>query len=272
MSREGLTSRFLRRLVSTWRWRGQTRLRQLATLVCLRSEETFAPIGKLTFPFLRRHWPFYFGLYEQNNIAFLRRWLARGDVFFDVGANVGYFTAVASDLVDQTGCVHAFEPEPGHYARLMQLKALNPTYDITTNPAAMTDHDGEVELFLSHHAGWHSIRADFNEETRLGSTFVSAVKMDSYCRKVGLDHKGALRLVKIDVEGAEWEVIKGAASAIEYHWAEALLIETSSGPHFAQIYEFLTESGFSPLTIASDGSTHPISVPGIRQMDVLWIN
>src|SRR5262245_62804722 len=60
----------------------------------------------------------YFGAYERNEVDFLQRWLRCGDVVIDVGANVGYLSAVMAGIVEPEGKVYAFEPNPSMIVEL----------------------------------------------------------------------------------------------------------------------------------------------------------
>src|SRR5258705_3937434 len=66
-----------------------------------------------------------FAAYEPDEIAVLERYLKPGDVFVDVGANIGYLTAVGASLVGPTGPVHSFQPMPEYFQRLESLRAPN---------------------------------------------------------------------------------------------------------------------------------------------------
>lgn len=79
----------------------------------------------------------------------IRRHLHQGDIFFDVGAHFGYFSALGMERVGVTGEVHMFEPAPSCFPYLDRLKSLNPDYRCVVNKVGVGDKNGEMQLFLS---------------------------------------------------------------------------------------------------------------------------
>jgi FkbM family methyltransferase len=137
----------------------------------------------------------------------------RGDVVFDVGANLGYYTLLFSHLAGRRGRVHAFEPIPETLAALEAGLARERRFDnVTLNEWALSDRTGSLPFFVPgddhgqasmarHAAGsWsrpHEVRS---HECRVRT-------LDDYCRESG----AAPSFVKCDVEGAELLVLRGGA-------------------------------------------------------------
>ena len=90
------------------------------------------------------------GIWEPYETSLLLRLLQPGDVFVDVGANIGYFSVLAASLVGEQGAVFSFEPDPNNYRLLCANMALN-AFDgnSVTVEAALSDLAGEGRLFLS---------------------------------------------------------------------------------------------------------------------------
>ena len=244
----------LRGLPARWPYRGRTRLMFLLDPLLRGAEETPAAVGSIRFPFLAGddQLLMFYQLYEPTSVAFLRAWLRPGDVFLDVGANAGYLAAVAADCVIPTGRVHAFEPAPAHFARLERLAALNPGVAWKLNAIAVAERDGVVDLFIHHHSGWHTTVRGFrgDEATQCRVIQVPSRSLDSYAAEQGLTGTGAIRLIKIDVEGAEAQVIAGAAKLIRSGAVDALLVELTPlrdrerSRSLADALEFLRQAGF----------------------------
>jgi len=85
-------------------------------------------------PFLKA---MYFDWYECDVINFMKSTLKPGDTFIDIGANIGYITAIGASLVGKTGEVHSFEPAPPYFQRLKKLSKMNPDYKIIINQCAL---------------------------------------------------------------------------------------------------------------------------------------
>jgi FkbM family methyltransferase len=86
------------------------------------------------------------GCYQPEIIGAMERYLCPGDVFLDVGANVGFLTAWAAGLVAREGEVHSFEPVPKYFAKLQTVVAANPEYKLFVNQAACGDTEGTIEI------------------------------------------------------------------------------------------------------------------------------
>jgi FkbM family methyltransferase len=138
-------------------------------------------------------------------------YLKPGDCFFDVGAHVGLYSLIVSRVVGMRGCVVAFEPDPRNVQLLRKHVVRNGLSNVSIAQAAVWCSDGEV-LFLrggSSPTGKSSRRGAVIESgagTESGETIsIQAVSLDSYAAD-GYSPS----LVKVDVEGAECEVLKGA--------------------------------------------------------------
>ena len=90
---------------------------------------------------------YYYGDYDERREAdLITRVLAPGEIFWDVGANLGYFTLLAAASLKNTGQVVAFEPAQTAFSQLTANIALNPFTNIVTYPVAVTDREGETLL------------------------------------------------------------------------------------------------------------------------------
>lgn len=151
--------------------------------------------------------PEYFGSYAPLVTHTMRRFLKPGDVFFDVGANIGYLSAIATGLVGTRGQVHAFEPAPQHFARLRRLAELNPDRTIIANACAAGDADATRTIYIARAAGQSTLVSSYkNPAEVVGSEEIRVVRLDSYIEQARIDR---IALIKIDVEGYELPVLKG---------------------------------------------------------------
>jgi len=142
------------------------------------------------------------GSAEPSVQRFIAQELSSGDTFYDIGANVGFFTVIAARRVGPAGRVVAFEPVHSNAALLRRNLAANAFENAEIVEAAVGDRSGSVP-FLSRTA------VDGKVHPR-GDTQVRMVRLDD------LDLP-APDLVKIDAEGAEFDVLRGARALIERH-------------------------------------------------------
>lgn len=148
---------------------------------------------------------YYFGLWEPNLSAWLAGRLSPGDVFVDVGANVGYFALLAARCVGAGGGVVAVEAMPAIYEHLLRhVRANGLTNCRCVNEAAVgPGAPREATLFWGGAANIGSsgmiVRSD--EAVRVPARPLREILTDEECRRA--------RIVKIDVEGVEAEAVRG---------------------------------------------------------------
>ncbi len=157
-----------------------------------------------TTDFIQRY-VYYFGVWEPNLSAWLARRLVPGDTFIDVGANVGYFTLLASQAVGATGCVIAVEPEARIRELLERNLALNEVANVRVLSTAATDIERELVIEFG---GDHDMGTT-RTMTSDGSGARATVRGRPLYDLLSDRERSAVRLVKIDVEGGEFDVLHG---------------------------------------------------------------
>ena len=178
-----------------------------------------------------------------------KRIIRRGDLFIDVGANVGTYSLWAAALGAR---VIAVEPDSLALARLRDNVVLNSRFDIEVIPAALADHEGTV-----------GFTEGLDTVNRIGSgRVVKALTLD------GVLGQERARGVKIDVEGFEQVVLAGAQNAIAAHRIDILQLEwngmsrVSVGADRRPIADMLRGAGYSLMRPNASGSLTPCSVAG----------
>jgi FkbM family methyltransferase len=136
----------------------------------------------------------------------LSRVLREGDIFVDVGANVGYYTRFASDRVGSTGIVLAYEPNPTAFRLLrMNTEQLSNT---AIFQKALSDQKGEAIFYIRRHGEMSSLDADADARPIRVDVSTLDVELAAYPR---------VDFIKIDVEGFELEVLRGAIDTLSVH-------------------------------------------------------
>lgn len=168
------------------------------------------------------------GLIERPLRRTLLSVLRPGMTFFDVGANIGYFSLLAAQQVGSTGRVVAFEPVPRNLEFLRRNLTLNPALNIiTVVPAAVSESRGETTLHLGWHEGNASLLADARGTTT-DAISVPTLPLDAYLEEQGIERVDVL---KMDIEGAEIFALAGMAKGLEAGRYGHLLIEWHIGDH-----------------------------------------
>ncbi len=148
------------------------------------------------------------GIWEQQETRFLCAVLRPGDVFVDVGANIGYFSLLASRLVGESGAVLAFEPERDNYRLLEANCRLNDCANVRCFKAALGEENASGTLYLNElNRGDHSL---YPEQTGRTGQDISIVNGS---RLIGASHP-RVDCIKIDTQGAECDVLAGLRELI----------------------------------------------------------
>jgi len=143
----------------------------------------------------------YVGAYQPIITEILKKYLKSGDTFIDVGANIGFFTAIGAGLVGKQGQVHSFEPAPEHFYKLKNLAKNNSQYNIVANNFALGDEEKISKIY-----GDTFIPALLGGNKNYTTTEVPIRRLDKYIKEKGLNN---IKIIKIDVEGFEFPVLKG---------------------------------------------------------------
>jgi FkbM family methyltransferase len=150
------------------------------------------------------------GCWEPYETALLLELLRPGQVFVDVGANIGYFSVIAASVVGQAGAVFAFEPGRDNAELLRANAALNDCPDVVTVVQAGLALDaGRGQLFLSEdNAGDHRV---FASQPGRRSEPITLLNGSDYLR----GRLSRIDLLKVDVQGAEYAAMAGLMPLLE---------------------------------------------------------
>lgn len=195
-----------------------------------------------------RGWEFlFFGhTYETGTIDVLKKVLRPDDVVFDVGANIGWYTVNIVACVPDGSC-HAFEPMPLTMDRLKHNCDLNNVSShVTFNQVALGDAAGEVTLYSFDTLGHGHNSLSTRGRSDYTTWKVPLTTLDSYVNEREITR---VDLVKMDVEGAEMGVLKGASRLFDLEsppvWIIEMNTETSAGfghsPH--DLLDYISSRG-----------------------------
>jgi FkbM family methyltransferase len=182
---------------------------------------------------------YYTGTYEKGTLHVIGLLLQPGSVFIDAGANIGLMSLYAASKVGKQGKVFAFEPFPKIYDRLLANIKLNEFNQIQSFPVALGSKAGEGLLYpnTKYNPGASSLI-----QTNAGGDGVR-VPVD-VLDKIVSDNQ-LVDVLKIDVEGFELEVLKGAQSLLKRETAPALIVECSA---IRENYGYTTDELFNFIT------------------------
>jgi len=146
--------------------------------------------------------------------------LRSGDVIYDIGANIGFYTIILAKLVGNKGRVIAFEPERESYEHLQDNLKLNDLTNVQIFPKAVGEKVGKAKLYLGQTIGNFSLVRTYGEA--IDYQEVEIVKGDQFVKEQNLPIP---RLVKIDVEGYEYSVLQGLRQTLSHPNCEIICCE-----------------------------------------------
>lgn len=184
----------------------------------------------------------YLGGVEPEQTAAFVAAIRAAAVFFDIGANVGYYTILASRLAGPTGCVVAFEPVPRNLEFLRLHREMNDAANVTIMPVALSDRAGKAKFSL----GPNNAMGHIGEG---GELTVDTMTLDDAVIELGVGPD----ILKIDVEGSERDLLEGAKNTLR-RYRPMIFLSTHSDELRSWCLEQLRELGYEvePLIVGDD--------------------
>jgi FkbM family methyltransferase len=231
-------------------WWLETRVNALTVFGCTLQVDASDIVGKHIY---------YFGIWEPYLTRWIQHRLRPGDLFIDVGANIGYYTLLVSKLVGDTGKVVSIEALPEIFSILQENLKKNDARNVRIVNAAAWDKSEKVKIFTRQYGlsgtstlmpewadGWH-LEKQVEVEAKPLSAILTPEEMKS------------ARLIKIDVEGAEWHVLSEMTSWLGETGADLeIAIEISrsmmqaQGKSFENVLQLFSIFGFRGYRIQND--------------------
>jgi FkbM family methyltransferase len=186
---------------------------------------------------------------EIKIIKFLIKNFKENDIFYDVGANYGFYTCLAQEFIIN-GEIHAFEPNPKIFRLLKENSRLDIFKNTFLNEIALSDKIGETEFYdreIIRHSGDSSlIKLPHFEKYRIIN--VKTTTLDEYI----LNHRPPT-IIKIDVEGGEPLVLKGASSLLQ-KYGPTIIMEFGPDDLHREAASILLNNGYKVFRLDNDGN------------------
>jgi FkbM family methyltransferase len=216
----------------------------------------------------------YKSLLEARDVGSLRTYVTSGSTVIDVGANIGFFTVPFAKWVGAEGRVISVEPEPANCSSLRRrVERLGLGQVVSIVEAAAVETAGEVKLALNpDHPADHRVAV---EGIRVRATTVDAIMVEKCWPSISL--------IKIDVQGSEVRVIRGATKTLS-RFRPTLFVELDesnlreAGTSSAALLDDLSTRGYRPHLRDEKGTWTAISVGELHDrmnlrgyLDVLFL-
>ncbi|MEI8396890.1 MAG: FkbM family methyltransferase [Rhodospirillaceae bacterium] len=150
--------------------------------------------------------------------------LGPGDIFIDIGANVGYFSLLAARLVGTRGQVLAFEPNPQIFNALLSNISINQRLAVSAYQMALGNQQTTAELFVAKPGNSGATSLTRSPSTTDQAEIVPVERLDTVLSRLNV---ACPRLIKIDVEGSEVSVLEGMGDLLAGLWAPVIICEIS---------------------------------------------
>ncbi len=188
--------------------------------------------------------PHFFGYlvgHESHIARLISEIVQPGDVCLDVGANIGYFALQLAARSGPEGLAVAYEPDSGNFAMLKTNSDLarSDGLQIECVASAVSDTAGSCRLIHGEESTQHTVSTAPSTDNDAPGLEVSRVRLDDEIQRVSPSR--IVRLVKIDVEGHEVEVLSGMLGSIDNRLIQHVVIEVSPGNIARQIQDILDD-------------------------------
>lgn len=215
---------------------------------------------------------FYGHYHERYEARLIQQMLAPGEHFWDIGANIGYFSLMAAAALHHTGQVVAFEPGQTAYRRIQENIALNHFSNIQAVNLAASNSAGEAKLYLAREIADTGANLYQGAEGRGEFEIIQTITLDAFLSQ---EHLPPPHFIKVDVEGAELAVLQGAAQMLATA-APLLLLEMeeknlrAAGTDKAAVQEWLEPLGYRAVCLRKGRWFRTDEVRSAKGRNIFW--
>lgn len=188
----------------------------------------------------------FLDVYEPTQTAWFKECVGSGDVFIDIGANFGHYTSLASTIVGRDGKVFAFEPSAKANETIENMIAISNVQNITLVKAAVGATKGVVNLYIPNTGELHS-PSIMKSDADFIPVEIPVVSLDDYAAQNNIN---SIKLIKIDVEGYEPNVLDGMTQLLDEKKVQNIFCEFNSwwleqnGCTTQMLFDRFIEAGF----------------------------
>lgn len=211
-------------------------------------------------------------IFEPETLDFIRDHLGPGQTFLDIGANVGYLSLFCSKLANQSCRVIAFEPGEFAFDLLQKNKELNQCNNLEIVKAGLGERD-EVVQFNAGMPGmevYNSVGTIVHPSADTSKFHTTSVQLFKGSRWLQQHNIDKVDIMKLDVEGGEYSVLKGMHEMFIEQRVSRLLIEITHemsnafGYHPSDIISMIADCGYDWFTLHSSGRLKPLRDTRLR--------
>jgi FkbM family methyltransferase len=216
--------------------------------------------------------------FENKEIKFLQKWLRPGDVAVDVGANVGLLTIPMAKAIGEKGQVFAFEPIVENVRSLRSNLDVNDLRNVVLTNCAVGSFDGNIRLSDEHHSSDHSSGFFHRATDSEPGIEVKQIRLDNHFKNT-FQNIHEIRIMKIDVEGMEIDVLDGLGDLFDSKKISAVMFEifvTADGvaEESDKVIRKISEAGYNIRLVSRVGNLkkNTVDVDNLRARRATAVN
>lgn len=205
---------------------------------------------------------YYYGFCEANLTNFLLRFLKRGDFFVDIGAHIGFYSMLSSELVGEVGRVFSFEPTPRTFDFLK--KNSESLKNVKLFNIALSNKNKEI-IFSDYGPGYGAFNSGHKDGAALLNKTPKVISIKTETLDNILKEKNIIPdIIKLDAEGLEYDILQGMKSLFSAEKRPLITLEVAGGSKWKENYHksinFLLENNYEVWEMKINGyiSRHKI--------------
>jgi len=224
--------------------------------------------AELLIPGDTHYFGFLSGVHERHITDLVNSIVLPGDLCLDVGCNIGYFSMMMAARAGSSGRVLAFEPVPETYACLKKNAALAAAqgWHLEAFQKAVSAQAGVVSIQRHEHSTLHQVQALGNDASS-NSEEIACVSLDEVLQDAAIT---SVKLLKVDVEGHETQVIAGVMESLRNRRVRHVVIEVTPGKDAEDIERMLGPLN-AEIRCWVDEDWRTIPVRGLKHRTDVWV-
>ncbi|MDW7690496.1 FkbM family methyltransferase [Flammeovirgaceae bacterium SG7u.111] len=164
----------------------------------------------------------YFNAFEKKELQLIKKIIPENAVCLDVGANIGFYTLNISKFRPKS-TIHTFEPDPAVYAKLQRNCQINSVDNrVIHHPIALSDQISQQQFYRSDEAHYGCGSLSFQPQYSAETIEIETCTLDHFLDEHAIDQ---VDFIKIDIEGHELQMLKGAKKTLENKKVKYILVE-----------------------------------------------
>lgn len=198
-------------------------------------------------------------------ISLLKKHIQPGDVVLDIGANIGFYAGILSEITGPKGMVHCFEPDAVNFRHLQN--ACGQLKNVTLNNLAVSGKTEKLKIYTSKELNVD--HRTYKPEEYASEIEISATSIDDF-----MQEKGKVDFIKIDIQGFEMEAMKGMKNTLENNRGVKLISEfwpyglKKAGSSVTDYFQLLRQNGFV-CQLLENNSLSALSAAKVSELEKL---